>query len=61
MSEAVRKNLEQLRDQTDADTFAEVIRKGLAVYEFVWNVHQDGSRFVVRDKDGQEREIVLFP
>jgi hypothetical protein len=60
MSEQVRKKLEDLREKTGADSLAEVIRKALAVYDFLWTEREKGSDLVVRDSDSNDREVVLL-
>jgi hypothetical protein len=59
MAEPVRKQLEHLRDQTQADSLAEVIRRALAVYDFLHTEKSKGAKIVVKDEDG-ERELVLL-
>jgi hypothetical protein len=56
----VRDRLEDLRRQTQADTLTEVIRRALAVYDFLWTEKAKGSRLVVKDPKGQERDVVLL-
>jgi hypothetical protein len=58
MSQEVRQSLERLRDETGADSLAEVIRRSLAVYDFLLAERKRGSRLVVQ-KDNRERELVL--
>ena len=60
MNEAVRESLESLRDQTKADSLAEVVRRALAVYDFLWDAQKKGSTFFVREVDGKKKEVVLF-
>jgi hypothetical protein len=60
MSDQVRKRLEELRDKTDADSLAEVVRKALAVYEFLWTERQNGADLFVRGADEQDRKVVLL-
>jgi hypothetical protein len=59
-SEPVRERLEHLRERTDADSLAEVIRRALAVYDFLWSEREKGGRIVVKDDQGGEREVVLL-
>jgi len=59
MTDEVRRNLEGLRDRTGADTFAEVIRRALAVYEFLWEQKSTGSKLIIKDDDG-DRELLLL-
>ena len=60
MTEQVRAQLEELRDLTQADSMTEVIRRALAVYDFLWNEKEDGATTIVRTKDGKEREVLLL-
>ncbi len=59
ISEDARKNLEALRDKTQADSLTEVIRRALAVYDFLWSQKQKGAKLVVNGPDG-EKELVLL-
>jgi hypothetical protein len=60
MSEEVRQRLESLREKTDADSLSEVIRRALAVYEFLWSEREKGTRLVARDADNKDRDLVLL-
>jgi len=64
MTEPVRQRLETLRDLTEADSLTEVIRRSLAVYDFLWEERSKGGRILVRTVDGtgdtEERELVLL-
>ncbi len=59
MPTTVRKQLEALRDRTQADSLAEVIRRALAVYDFLHAEKDKGGRLIVKDDAGQ-RELVLL-
>jgi hypothetical protein len=59
MSEAVRKQLEQLRTHTQADSLAEVIRRSLVVYEYLWAAKERGGVILIKDGEGT-RELVLM-
>lgn len=50
-----------LQHETEADSMTEVIRRSLAVYEMLWNAQQEGETVLLRDTDGNEREVVLIP
>jgi predicted CopG family antitoxin len=60
MSEEVRERLESLREKTDADSLSEVIRRALAVYDFLWSEREKGARLVARGADNKERDLVLL-
>lgn len=59
MSEDVRQKLEQLRTETQADSLAEVVRRALAVYDYLWTQKSAGANLLVKDEDGV-RELVLL-
>jgi hypothetical protein len=60
MSEEVRQRLESLREKTDADSLAEVVRKALAVYDFLWAEREKGAKLMVQGADRKDRELVLL-
>jgi hypothetical protein len=60
MSEEVRHRLESLREKTDADSLTEVVRKALAVYDFLWAEREKGAKLLVRGADDKDRELVLL-
>jgi Ribbon-helix-helix protein, copG family len=60
MPEEVKEQLEGLRDITNADSMSEVIRRAIAVYDFLWGEKAAGGVTVVRDKDGKERQLLLL-
>jgi len=55
-----KSKLEDLRDLTHADSMSEVIRKALAVYDFLWHEKAKGASTFIRSRDGNERELVLL-
>jgi hypothetical protein len=59
MTEDSRKKLEDLRTLTNADSLSEVIRRALAVYDFIWQEKASGRKLLVKDSEG-ERELVLL-
>jgi hypothetical protein len=60
MSEEVKRNLERLKTTTQADSLSEVLRRALAVYDFLWVSKMNGETAIVRTKEGKERELVLL-
>jgi len=60
LTEEVRKRLEALRGRTEADSLAEVIRRALAVYDFLWTERENGAELLVRDPDRTESKVVLL-
>ena len=59
MSDSLRKRLEKLRDATEADSLAEVIRRSLATYELLHNQIEMGGRVIIRSLDG-DKEVFLI-
>jgi hypothetical protein len=59
MALGVRKQLEHLRDRTQADSLAEVIRRALAVYDYLHAEKEKGAKLILK-VDGGERELVLL-
>ena len=59
LAEPVRKQLELLRDRTQADSLVEVVRRALAVYAFVWDEKASGRELVTRGEGG-DKEVVLL-
>ena len=61
MPPSVKDQLENLRDETDAESLSEVIRKALAVYDLVWSEKSKGYKLYFRSDDGEhERELHLL-
>ena len=61
MPPSVKDQLENLRDETNAESLSEVIRKALAVYDLVWLEKSKGYRMYFRSEDGKdERELHLL-
>jgi hypothetical protein len=60
MSEEVKQRVEHLRDITDADTMSEVVRRALALYDYIWSEKLNGSVPILRDKNGKDRELVIL-
>jgi len=61
MSERARERLEQLWKDTEADSLAEVVRKALAVYEFLMGAKRNGGKLVIKGVGEEpDREVVLL-
>lgn len=60
MPEEIKEQLESLRDMTHADSMSEVIRRAIAVYDFLWIEKQAGSVTLVRDSKGNEKQLHLI-
>ncbi len=60
MPEAVKERLEVLRDDTQADSMSEVVRRALAIYELISREAALGSKFIVKSSDGTERHVEIL-
>ncbi len=56
----IKKLMEDLRDETGADSLSEVVRRSLAVYEFFWKETEDSKKVVLRDEDGNDTPVHLI-
>jgi len=60
MPETVLERLESLRVDTDAASMSEVVRRSLALYEFVCRRRECGDTLVIRASDGAETNLELL-
>lgn len=58
--EDMKGRLKRLRDETYADSMSEVLRRALAVYEFVWEESQNDSVLIIRSEAGDERQLKII-
>ena len=56
----VKEQIEALRDRMRAESMSEVIRRALAVYDYLQSEQADGSHLVIRTRDGVEKGLPLF-
>ena len=61
MSAETKQQLEDLRDMTNADSMSEVVRRALAIYDFLWDEQRKGSKTIIRAKNGVEQILPLRP
>ena len=54
----VRKQIEDIRDYTHAESMTKVIRKAVSVYDNSLSLTEDSSQIIVRGKEG-DKEIIL--
>jgi hypothetical protein len=52
--------LRTLKDKTEAVSYAEVVRDAFKLYELMIEYTEAGSDILIRDKEGNIREIELF-
>ncbi|MGF6736151.1 Arc/MetJ-type ribon-helix-helix transcriptional regulator [Paraburkholderia youngii] len=60
MSVEVKEQIEALRDRMHADSMSEVIRRALAVCDFVLTQQEQGATVVLRAGDGTDTRLPLF-
>jgi hypothetical protein len=52
--------LGELKEKTDAATYAEVFRNAMKLYDGIITEIERGSTFLIRDKDGRVSEFRMF-
>lgn len=52
--------LKQLKMETEASTYAEVIKNALKLYASAIEFQKDGGKFLIQAKDGAIAPLVLF-
>ncbi|AEA66096.1 hypothetical protein bgla_4p3490 (plasmid) [Burkholderia gladioli BSR3] len=60
MSVEVKEQIEALRDRMRADSMSEVIRRALAVYDFMLTQQEAGAIVVLRSSDGSDTRLPLL-
>lgn len=60
MSQELHGKVENLRDELEADSVTELLRRSLAVYIFLWEAKKKGGELVVKEKGGKEKNLVLL-
>lgn len=52
--------LQALKNKTESVSYAEVVKNALRLYEAVIEQAEAGNTFFLKDKEGNEREYVIF-
>ena len=60
LPEPIRNRLEEMRDETMADTLSEVVRRALQLFDFVTTCSQQGAHVLVRNEKGQETDLLIL-
>lgn len=55
-----RERLDRLKEETEATSYAEVVKDALRVYEALLKEDRQGRRFLVADADNNVRELPIF-
>jgi len=59
--ERVKERLERVRVMSEADSFTEVIRRALIIYDLLLTITtEEGGKVVVKNAKGEERELMMF-
>ncbi len=56
----VRNRMEGLVDETNVESITELIRRSIAVYDFLWEQKKSGAKLIVEDESGGQRELVIL-
>jgi len=56
----VRERMDELKIETDSDSLSEVIRRSVALYDFLTTQKKAGFHPVLRDEDGNEKLVEFF-
>jgi len=59
LSESSMARLRRLKEKMDG-SYADVVRNSLRLLEAVIEGHDGGQKFLVQDKDGTTRELLMF-
>lgn len=59
MSEKALQELEDLQKSIDASTKTEVVKASLKMYKFLEEEKKGGAKIIIKDKNGNERQIVF--
>lgn len=57
---AAMERLKQLRDKTEASSYAEVTKNAYRLYDRFVDMSLAGNTFMIKERDGQIREVEFF-
>jgi hypothetical protein len=57
---ASMERLKALKDKTEASSYAEVTKHAFKLYERMIELAESGSVFLIRDKQGNTKELEIF-
>lgn len=52
--------LDELQNESNASSKTEVIRRALYLFKFCLNANKNGDHLILKDKGGEQREIVFW-
>ena len=59
MPQTARDRLEQLREDTEAETLAEVIRNALSLYDTILKETRSGNQLMIQEPDGSLARVIV--
>lgn len=59
MTKDTNQRLERLQQRTGACSQVEVIRRALAVYDYLWQEMDTGGKVII-DREDEQREVVIL-
>jgi|GEM_PF-5089511 len=60
MNQVIHDRMKALRDDTLADSLTEVVRRALAIYEYLWRSKKDGGTIYLQFPDGERERLELL-
>ncbi len=60
INQVTRKNLEEIKLETDKPTLAEVFRQAVFFYTILFKEHKKGSELLIRDSKGNVEKFRMF-
>ena len=60
MNQVIHDRMKKLRDDTHADSLTEVVRRALAIYEFLWERKTDGGTIYIHHTGGEKERLELL-
>lgn len=60
LSKEVKARLDDVCERSSSESLTEVIRRSLTLYDALLEETDRGSTIVLRDKDGNEKEVMLI-
>ena len=60
LSKSAKDRLDRVKERSQAESLTEVIRNSIALYEALLDEKDSGSKVILRDAEGVEREVLLI-
>ena len=52
--------LKSLKEKTEASSYAEVTKSAYRLYDWLIDLSEEGNSFLIKDEDGNIKELKLF-